>query len=122
MRYTYQVHTEVSSLERRSRDHGSHWQQARGTGPAMSMSGPIGPAQNVRSCPLTVTPRPDRDALEVTLQLASVIVVKMSTDPLSIYWPPGSSDFVDISDVFLDAAEGMSLLRVKLIDIVMIYA
>jgi hypothetical protein len=73
-------------------------------------------------CPLTVTPRPDRDALEVTLQLASVIVVKMSTDPLSIYWPPGSSDFVDISDVFLDAAEGMSLLRVKLIDIVMIYA
>lgn len=87
----------------------------------MSKSGPIGPAQNVRSS-LIVTPRPDRDALEVTLQLASVIVVKMSTDPLSIYWPPGSSDFVDISDVFLDAAEGMSLLRVKLIDIVMIYA
>lgn len=66
--------------------------------------------------------QPDRDALEITLQLASVIVVKMSTDPLSIYWPPGSSDFVDISDVFLDAAEGMSLLRIKLVDIVMIYA
>ncbi|KAF8461150.1 Mak10 subunit, NatC N-terminal acetyltransferase-domain-containing protein [Russula ochroleuca] len=31
----------------------------------------------------------------------------MSTEPLSIYCPPGNSDYVDISDVFLDAAEDM---------------
>lgn len=32
----------------------------------------------------------------------------MDAEPLPICWP-GDSDFVDVSDVFLDAAEGMSL-------------
>ena len=36
---------------------------------------------------------------------------KMSTDSLPISWPPEDSDFVDISDVFLDAAQGMPVTR-----------
>ncbi|KAI0282481.1 Mak10 subunit, NatC N-terminal acetyltransferase-domain-containing protein [Russula aff. rugulosa BPL654] len=31
----------------------------------------------------------------------------MSAETLPICWPPGNSDFVDVSDVFLDAAEDM---------------
>jgi hypothetical protein len=118
MCYTYQVHTVVSSLERRRL--GEIMGVNSGTGPGLSSQARW--ARPTMRVPSTVTPRPDRDALEVTLQLASVIVVKMSTEPLSIYCPPGNSDYVDISDVFLDAAEGMSLLRVKLADIVTIYA
>ena len=34
----------------------------------------------------------------------------MSAESLPIDWPPGNGDFVDVSDVFLDAAEGMSLI------------
>ena len=33
----------------------------------------------------------------------------MSAEALPISWPE-NSDFVDVSDVFLDAAEGMSLI------------
>ena len=36
---------------------------------------------------------------------------KMSTESLPIYGPPEGSDFVDISDVFLDAAQGMPVTR-----------
>ena len=56
----------------------------------------------------TVTPRPDCDALELYNSRACSSV-KMSAETLPICWPPGNSDFVDVSDVFLDAAEGMSL-------------
>ena len=35
----------------------------------------------------------------------------MSTESLPIYDPPEGSDFVDISDVFLDAAQGMLVTR-----------
>jgi len=43
----------------------------------------------------------------------------MSTESLPIYGPPEGSDFVDISDVFLDAAKGMLVtsVRFKLTDI-----
>jgi hypothetical protein len=47
----------------------------------------------------------------------------MSTEQLPISWPPGNSDFVDIEDVFLDAAEGMSLnFEPNFVDIVTMYA
>ena len=35
----------------------------------------------------------------------------MSTESLPIYGPPEGSDFVDVSDVFLDAAQGMLVTR-----------
>jgi hypothetical protein len=35
----------------------------------------------------------------------------MSTESLPIYGPPDGSDFVDISDIFLDAAQGMPITR-----------
>ena len=60
---------------------------------------------------ITVTPtviaRPRRDALGITSEIASFCSVKMSTESLPIYGPPEGSDFVDISDIFLDAAQGM---------------
>jgi hypothetical protein len=35
----------------------------------------------------------------------------MSTESLPVYEPYEGSDFVDISDVFLDAAQGVSITR-----------
>jgi len=39
------------------------------------------------------------------------VLFKMSTESLPIYGPLEGSDFVDISDVFLDAAQGMLVTR-----------
>jgi len=75
---------------------------------ATSSRGPLGPLKcwlaNQHRRPIA---RAGRDALDIRSRVC--VLFKMSTESLPIYRPPEGSDFVDISDVFLDAAQGMPM-------------
>jgi hypothetical protein len=56
-----------------------------------------------------VTARLGRDTLKVEVTLQACVPVKMPvSEELPIYGLSTGDDFVDIADVFLDAAQGVS--------------
>ncbi|SRR6266851_8907171 len=82
---------------------------------AKSSRGPLGPLKCWLANQRLINSTDDRDSeswsrrARYNLRSRVCVLFKMSTESLPIYRPPEGSDFVDISDVFLDAAQGMPM-------------